>query len=260
MVPSKFTRFACRKRHILRLPNRALALGALMFVVDNCVAHSPDTVQRYGRAIPVQAEELLLDPTGYRKLAVIYPHFVRQQTDASCSLASVTTLINAARAARRRVPVTQDQVLATDTTGVWRRSVADHLGDGVDLDAMALHVMRAFHSQVSKGVNVDVRRMGRSRLEYTAALQTALAEGESSPAGVFIVVNALQSRLFKDGEPIGHMSVVGAYDARARRVLILDVDNRNPMPYWVSVDALVDGMNTVDDMTGEPRGYLLIHT
>lgn len=56
------------------------------------------------------------------------------------------------------------------------------------------------------------------------------------------------------------MSVVGAYDARARRVLILDVDNRNPMPYWVSVDALVDGMNTVDDMTGEPRGYLLIHT
>lgn len=231
-----------------------------MFIIDSCVAHSPHTVQRYGRAKPQQAEELLLDASQHRKFAAIYPHFVRQQTDASCSLASVTTLINASRAGKRRVPVTQEQVLATDTTGAWRKSVQDHLGDGVDLDAMALHVMRAFHAQVSPSVNVDVRRMGRSKQEFTAALESALLEGEASPTGVFVIINALQSKLFADGEVVGHMSVVGAYDARSRQVLILDVDNRNPLPYWVGIDTLVAGMNTSDEVTGEPRGYLLVRT
>jgi hypothetical protein len=36
------------------------------------------------------------------------------------------------------------------------------------------------------------------------------------------------------------------------------VDNRNPAPYWISLDLLVDAMNTTDEITGEKRGYLLI--
>lgn len=229
-----------------------------MFLLDSCTTTGDLPLRHYGRAKPIQAEELLLGPSPYLKLRAIYPHFVRQQTDASCSLASITTLLNAARAGHRRVTLSQDQVLRTDTSGLWQQKVADVTGDGVDLDAMALRVMQAFHHGISKRVNVDVRRMGRSRPAYTAALESALSKGEAEPLDQFIVINALQSKLFADGEPIGHMSVVGAYEAKRRQVLILDVDNRNPLPYWVSVDALVDAMNTVDDATGEPRGYLLI--
>ena len=54
------------------------------------------------------------------------------------------------------------------------------------------------------------------------------------------------------------MSVVAALDAKRDRVLVLDGDNRNPLPFWVSVAALVDAMATVDDITGEMRNYLLI--
>lgn len=242
----------------MRARARALALGVLMFISTDCASHGTMPRMRYGRAKPVQVDELLLGPTPYLKLRAIYPYFVRQQTDASCSLATVTTLLNAARAGMRRVPLTQDQVLRSDPSGVWAYKTQDHKGDGVDLDAMALHVMQAFHSQVSRHVNVDVRRMNRSRLEYVTALEQALLEGERTPLDSFIVTNALQSKLFADGDPEGHMSVVGAYDSTHRRVLILDVA-REPMPYWVSIDTLVDAMNTADDVTGEQRGYLLIH-
>jgi len=43
-------------------------------------------VRRYGKAQPVVIEELLSGPTPYRKLQALYPYFVRQQTDASCSV------------------------------------------------------------------------------------------------------------------------------------------------------------------------------
>jgi hypothetical protein len=229
-----------------------------MVVLNSCASVTQGQVRRYGKAQPVVAEELLLGPTPYLKLRAIYPHFVRQQTDASCSVASVTTLVNAARAGARKVPLTQEQVLRFDPSGVWAQQTRDAASDGVDLDAMALHVMQAFHSQVSKRVNVDVRRMGRSRPEYVAGLEAALALGEQEPLDHFIIINAPQNLLFADGEPVGHMSVVGAWDGKRRRVLILDVDNRNPAPYWISLDLLVDAMNTTDEITGEKRGYLLI--
>jgi hypothetical protein len=229
-----------------------------MVVLNSCASVTQGQVRRYGKAQPVVAEELLLGPTPYLKLRAIYPHFVRQQTDASCSVASVTTLVNAARAGARKVPLTQEQVLRLDPSGVWAQQTRDAASDGVDLDAMALHVMQAFHSQVSKRVNVDVRRMGRSRPEYVAGLEAALALGEQEPLDHFIIINAPQNLLFADGEPVGHMSVVGAWDGKRRRVLILDVDNRNPAPYWISLDLLVDAMNTTDEITGEKRGYLLI--
>jgi glutathione gamma-glutamylcysteinyltransferase len=59
-------------------------------------------------------------------------------------------------------------------------------------------------------------------------------------------------------DPIGHVSVVGAYDAASERVLVFDVDASSPRPYWVSLSRFVQGMNTPDDETGIARGYLVV--
>lgn len=222
------------------------------------LSQNRDVVTRYSPAKPAAAEALLGGPNPWLKLQAIYPHFVRQQTDASCSVATVTTILNTVRAQSLRRPVSQDQVLRTDPSGVWLDSTRDAQSQGVDLDAMALHVLQAFHAFASRHVGVDVRRIGQSRAEFRAGLESALAAGEASPFDNFILINTLQSLLIADGEPVGHMSVVGAWDAKRQRVLVLDVDNRAPMPYWVSIETLIAGMATSDDVTGEGRGYVFV--
>ena len=183
---------------------------------------------------------------------------MRQQTDASCSVATVTTILNTVRAQSQRRPVAQDQVLRADPSGVWQSSTRDVHSQGVDLDAMALHVLQVFHAYASRHVGVDVRRIGQSRAEFRAGLESALAAGEASPYDNFILVNVLQSTLIGDGEATGHMLVVGAWDSRRQRVLVLDVDNRAPMPYWVDIETLIAAMASQDDATGEGRGYVFV--
>ena len=103
-----------------------------------------------------------------------------------------------------------------------------------------------------------ISAIGQSRAEFRAGLESALAGGETAPADNFVLINALQSALIGDGEPTGHMSVVGAWDAKRQRVLVLDVDSRAPMPYWVAIESLIAAMATQDDVTGEGRGYVLV--
>ena len=231
-----------------------------MFVIDACSATSASQgpIRHYGRAKPLGAQALTISAQQHPKLRLMLPHFARQETDASCSVASAATLINTVRAAMGRRPVTQDQVVRSDASGLWASATRDAHSDGVDLDGMALHVMQSFYALVSKHVTADVRRVGPHRTDFKKALESSLIDGENQPLDHFIITNARQSDLFTEGEPIGHMSVVGAYDAAAQKVLVLDVDNRDPMPYWVKLSTLVDAMDTADDVTGEKRGYVLV--
>lgn len=232
-----------------------------MVTSNACAILAPqhnDTVRHYGPAKAAAMHDLLAPPCRWLKLQAMAPYFVRQQTDASCSVASVTTVLNTVRAQSRKRAVLQDQVLQSDPSGLWAQATKDAHSDGVNLEGLALHVMQSFYTQASRHVAVDVRRMGLSRGEFRAALEHALGAGEDNPHDHFMIVNVLQSRVLGDGEPMGHMSVVGAWDAKRQRVLILDVDNRKPDPYWVAIETLIDAMNTTDDVTGERRGYLLI--
>ncbi len=73
------------------------------------------------------------------------------------------------------------------------------------------------------------------------------------------MVNFLQSELTGDPEgKVGHVAVVGAYDEKNSRVLILDPDREYYEPYWVSVDTLLKGMNTQDKDSNRNRGYIVV--
>ncbi|KAI4301068.1 hypothetical protein L6164_034385 [Bauhinia variegata] len=56
----------------------------------------------------------------------------------------------------------------------------------------------------------------------------------------------------------GHFSPIGGYHAEKDMVLILDVARFKYPPHWVSIKALWEGMNYVDEATGRSRGFMLI--
>jgi len=74
---------------------------------------------------------------------------------------------------------------------------------------------------------VDEKDLSRSRKAFHEAL---LRDEKSSDD--FIVISFEQGDLTGDPEGGAHVSVVGAYDSRTARVLVLDVDREWYGPYW----------------------------
>ncbi|KAG5514616.1 hypothetical protein RHGRI_035872 [Rhododendron griersonianum] len=56
----------------------------------------------------------------------------------------------------------------------------------------------------------------------------------------------------------GHFSPIGGYHAGKDMALILDVARFKYPPHWVPLKLLWEAMNTVDEASGRPRGYVLI--
>jgi hypothetical protein len=181
------------------------------------------------------------------------PYLEGQKTNSSCSLASMTYVLNGfmdpLAAGREDQHLTEQSVLQTTGNPFWRRATANN-GGGLglkDLEPIALQALVAhgFHDAVVERVSFTGinRRFGLSQFEMD------LIENERS-AEDFIVINFDQAEVMEEPTPYGHYSVVGAYDSRSRRVLVLDTDRDWYEPYWVPLEKLFDSMDT--------QGYLKI--
>ncbi|MCB0403721.1 MAG: hypothetical protein KDD51_02980 [Bdellovibrionales bacterium] len=73
-------------------------------------------------------------------------------------------------------------------------------------------------------------------------------------AGDFVVVNYKRSELGQEGG--GHISPIGAYDQTTDSFLVMDVNPSKAPWVWVTTEALIKAMKTMD--TVENRGYLLV--
>lgn len=56
----------------------------------------------------------------------------------------------------------------------------------------------------------------------------------------------------------GHYSPIGGYNKERDLLLLLDVARFKYPPYWVSLNSLWNAMLPIDDISGEPRGFLTI--
>jgi hypothetical protein len=213
----------------------------------------------YAPARPFSAAPNYVEANPAPKYRALAPHFVLQQTECSCSVASTTVILNAALGQRRRKTWTQADVLASDTTGAWARATDDSPDcTGVDLEQLALLTMRSFYAAGLKSVSVDVHHIFADTPELRDVLRYQLSLSEKEAGDYYVVLNFHQKTVLGAGDDVGHMSVAAAFDKRKDRVLIYDVDNRGFEPYWVSLDLLMAGMHTQDDETREPRGYLMV--
>lgn len=189
------------------------------------------------------------------------PYYLPQQDGRSCSVASVAMLVNAARAAQKLTArdelVTQKGLLEKVDSTSWNRAIGDG-GRGVSLDELAQLITLSLKAYGFAKAQVEVVHAEKDSAQVKARVLKILAENEAS-ADNFVIANFLQSVYTGDPEgAIGHISPVGAYDKKHKRVLVLDSDRQYYEPYWVSEDVFYDGLATKDSTADKFRGLIFV--
>lgn len=185
----------------------------------------------------------------------LIPYYAAQRDEASCSLASVTMVVNAARAAK---DLTADDELATQDTVLKKTDDASWAIDlktkGVTLEELGKFTEEALKAY---GIPSKVEVLHADMTpEFKKKLAAVLSQNEKS-AQDFVIANFLQGTYTGDAA-VGHIAPVAAYDQKNQRVLVLDPDRKWYEPYWVSLDTFIQGMSTTDKVSGKNRGLIWI--
>jgi hypothetical protein len=241
-------------------------IGAIFSGVGQAGATKP----KYGPATAPRAVPLSASNEYFRSKDHAAPDFwnligfyVPQVTGSSCSAASVSMVLNAARAGLPKSAddkvILQPDLIEAVKTEHWKKllSLPGYQGErGVTLDRLGRVVEAAFKEFGFAKVSTRVVH-AENTPEAKKALVEALAENEKSSRD-FIIANFNQ-QAYTDDADAGHISPVGAYDSETGRVLILDSDREYYEPYWVSVDTFLRGMATQDSTAKKARGYVVVH-
>lgn len=242
----------------------------LLFVF--AAAHAAEVKPKYGPAGAALATRLSDSQDYVRKNAApdywaMVSYYVPQNWGGACSLASVSMVLNAARAHQK---LTADDALVTQAKilekvkeplvagKTWAQAVGavGKMPTGTTLDQLAVLTQKAFEAYGFKVKKVEVIHADGKDPTVKAKIHTALVENEKSTKD-FVLANFNQQAYTADADA-GHIAPVAAFDAASRRVLVFDPDRDYYEPYWVSEDTFVAGMATLDKTAGKNRGLVWI--
>lgn len=168
-------------------------------------------------------------------------------------------IVNAARMGRKLSAedelATQQGVLKRVNNDIWNNGLGAN-GHGVALDQLKPLVEESLKAYGVNEFSVTVVHADDESEKTKAALHHALVENEKA-ANNFMIINFIQGVYTGDAQ-VGHIAPIAAYDAKRKRVLVMDPDRQWYEPYWVSEEMLLKGMATQDKESGHSRGYLLI--
>jgi hypothetical protein len=193
------------------------------------------------------------------------PAYVGQQTGAACSVASVTMVMNAARATHPLAALTSEDELISQNSLLkkvgdesWTQATDDSksLHKGVTLDRLGELVGKTFKAYGYEGARIQVVHFDDDSAKSLAQLHAALESNEKS-ADDFIILNFNQGIYTGDADA-GHIAPLAAFDRRTRQALVMDPDRQWYEPYWVSERTLLKGMATPDKASGKTRGYVRV--
>ncbi|GKY89819.1 phytochelatin synthase family protein [Sinisalibacter aestuarii] len=220
-----------------------------MLALLACVAAGPVLAQD-GDALPKLGPNAtpVTDATDYLRQSPApdywaFASFVKPQyTTSACSIAAVTAAVNGLNglpANAEDTVLTQPGLLDLVGSDEWTALSAEG-GDGVRFDQLVSFTEAAVASLAMAGTRVESFQPQAATAETLATLRDWLAANEASADDALLVY-------FNQGVVTGdwdgpHVSVIGAYDAAADTVLILEVDQEWYIPYWTPVPVLLDAM------------------
>lgn len=173
--------------------------------------------------------------------------YVTQQSGNFCGVASGVMVLNALQVSAPIDKQTGSPFFTQDDffNDCARRVLSPTLMPGMTIDQLVdllqCHPARAqaFHA-------------GETPLEE---FRTLAARNLATP-GDFIVVN--YDRAGVGQEKMGHISPLGAYDAKTDKFLLLDVARYKYPPVWADATALFAAMHTDDFVAGKTRGFVVV--
>lgn len=225
-----------------------LVLG---FLLAACTAASPPAPTGLVELPTPQGERLLAGEEALRAYVPLSVHFVTQETQSFCGVASMTIVLNALDVPAPSTPAyepyrtfTQANVLDARTEPIRPKATILERGMTVDQLGGLLRV---------HGVEAEVRHASDSSVDAFRAE----ARAHLGQSGRAVIVNYLRKAI--DQERGGHISPLAGYDAATDRFLVLDVARYKYPPVWVGTAALFAAMDTPDsDNDNRTRGYVLV--
>jgi hypothetical protein len=189
----------------------------------------------------------------------LIPFYVSQRDEKSCSLASLTTVLNAAlRNTKTRSDqpyFTQDSLLKFSDSALWKKNLGPK-GQGVTLHEIKTITEELLKKLNLKNASVTLFQPGQTDQVSLTAFRRILIENEKSDQD-FIIVNYVQGLITQDSQT-GHLAPIGAYNESKKEVLILDPDRQWYEPYWTKDENLLKAMATVDPVSQKQRGLIWI--
>jgi Phytochelatin synthase len=243
------------RRVVCTLAAAGWTLGACQPRVTTSVRSPP----KYGPlAVPLSRSHEYFRRAGASDFWSLAPYYVPQQDDRSCSLASLSMLVNAARRGQsldsEQPLVTQPLLLQRVRSEVWARGLAPG-GEGVTLDQLAVLAEQSLHAFGFRA-RAEVTHVVDRSAHALAQLRVRLAQNEAG-GDDWLLIN-FDPGPYTGVGGYGHIAPVGAYDAALGRVLILDPDRTWYEPYWVADAVVLAGMATLDRVARQPRGYVFV--
>lgn len=220
-----------------------LRLLVLLVVMAALPAGAEEGKAKFGPdALPLsQALDFLRSEPApdYWKLAQFY---VPQQTSSACSLASVTMAVNFFRGVPQKADetlVSQTGLLETVEDSEWASKSAEG-GVGVLFDELVRAVTASLAAYGVSDVAVEAFQPQDAGPAVLAQMDAILTANEANEDDLLLVY-------FNQGVLTGdwdgpHISPIGAFDAKEKRVLIMDVDRDWYVPYWSSNMKLLEAM------------------
>jgi hypothetical protein len=192
--------------------------------------------------------------------------YIPQFTGASCSVASITMVLNAARTRLKQTSedpvISESALLESVHQEHWKERTTTKDGyqgkHGVPLGLLAGLAQEAFQKHGLPHVTVLTMPINDASVSTKQRLIQDLKEFEQNPN--FYIIANFDQKAFTDDMEVGHIAPIGAYDSKNEKVLILDPDREYFSPYWVSLDTLLRGMHTMDSdaKSQAHRGYITI--
>jgi hypothetical protein len=198
---------------------------------------------------------------GNRLKTALLKHFVKQFHEASCSVATVVTCLNAIRATQgsQAPPISQMEILEKVKTGNWKKRMSaagDNGRRGLPLPLLGKVVegsLDAYGIKAKAVEIVQVRKQSASSARIKADLLQRLHDFEKK--GDCLIIAHFNQGVYVRALNIPHISPVGGFDPQHMTVTVLDVDTSQEKPYRVAFDTFYKGLASDYGHIFRPFGY-----
>ncbi|OGR45108.1 MAG: hypothetical protein A2X35_10125 [Elusimicrobia bacterium GWA2_61_42] len=168
--------------------------------------------------------------------------YAAQKNDYSCTSASAAMALNALLNSRRQrgdqdENITEDALTEKISKLKWKELTSEAGLDGrhgLTLAQLAAGLKEAAAAYGAAGAAVTAVEVSSRTGLALENFRKALSSNERDPRDVMLLHFAQDALTGAPGGPSPHVSPVGAYDEKTRRVLVLDVDRRWYEPYWAA--------------------------
>lgn len=222
-----------------------------------------DKINRTGGCEPGRAFFIsqAYQPVGNRLKDGLFRYHVKQFHDASCSVATVASVVNTLSACRgvEHPAVSQRELLEKVRTAHWKERMGDggYRGKrGLPLAVLgevvkeSLTVFKLPHQAVEI---LKAPRQGRALNAYKRTLRARLERFEKQ--GDCLIISHFDQGCFVPEFHIPHISPVGGFDAGQDLVTLLDVDPAQKRPYRISFNTWINGLSSRFNHVFRPFGY-----